>query len=177
MYSVGWLLLAVLIASCCTAAAPLLRDQLRGRVGAVFGGCIVPIILVWPSVVPPANVRLRAASAFASGDITFKMVESFRHWGHGERSLVLRDSYRRLTRFPVLAAVDRDRGDHMMPNVSLVGLTPHVADLERSLSFYTRIPGATVEVHRPGLLAILRIGKGGLASCSGPPAGSTWSSR
>jgi catechol 2,3-dioxygenase-like lactoylglutathione lyase family enzyme len=49
-----------------------------------------------------------------------------------------------------------------MPNVSLAGLTLHVADLERSLAFYTRIPGATVEVHRPGLIAILRIGQGRL---------------
>ena len=50
----------------------------------------------------------------------------------------------------------------MMPNVSLAGLTLHVADLERSLAFYTRIPGTTVEVHRPGLIAILRIGQGRL---------------
>jgi catechol 2,3-dioxygenase-like lactoylglutathione lyase family enzyme len=49
-----------------------------------------------------------------------------------------------------------------MANVSLEGLTLHVADLERSLAFYTRIPGATVEVHRPGLIAILRIGQGRL---------------
>ncbi len=49
-----------------------------------------------------------------------------------------------------------------MPNVCLAGLTLHVADLERSLAFYTRIPGATVEVHRPGLIAILRIGEGRL---------------
>jgi catechol 2,3-dioxygenase-like lactoylglutathione lyase family enzyme len=49
-----------------------------------------------------------------------------------------------------------------MANVSLAGLTLHVADLERSLAFYTKIPGATVEVHRPGLIAILRIGRGRL---------------
>jgi catechol 2,3-dioxygenase-like lactoylglutathione lyase family enzyme len=41
----------------------------------------------------------------------------------------------------------------MMPKVSLVGLTLHVADLERSLAFSTRIPG---------LIAILRIGQGRL---------------
>jgi catechol 2,3-dioxygenase-like lactoylglutathione lyase family enzyme len=49
-----------------------------------------------------------------------------------------------------------------MANVSLAGLTLHVADLERSLAFYTKIPGVTVEVHRPGLIAILRIGQGRL---------------
>jgi catechol 2,3-dioxygenase-like lactoylglutathione lyase family enzyme len=49
-----------------------------------------------------------------------------------------------------------------MAEVSLEGLTLHVANLERSLAFYTRIPGATVEVHRPGLIAILRIGRGRL---------------
>jgi catechol 2,3-dioxygenase-like lactoylglutathione lyase family enzyme len=47
-----------------------------------------------------------------------------------------------------------------MPSVSLQGLTLHVADLERSLAFYTKLPGATVEVHRPDVIAILRIGQG-----------------
>jgi len=38
----------------------------------------------------------------------------------------------------------------------------HVADLDRSLAFYTRLPGVTVEVHEPGLIAIVRIGRGRL---------------
>jgi catechol 2,3-dioxygenase-like lactoylglutathione lyase family enzyme len=90
------------------------------------------------------------------------MVNSFGHWGHGQSSIVRRDSDRLLIPFPVRAAVSRDRGDPMMPRVSLAGLTLHVADLVRSLKFSTRIPGATVEVHRPGLIAILRIGQGWL---------------
>jgi catechol 2,3-dioxygenase-like lactoylglutathione lyase family enzyme len=49
-----------------------------------------------------------------------------------------------------------------MAQVSLEGLTLHVADLGRSLSFYSRIPGATVEFHRPGLFAMVRIGRGRL---------------
>ena len=49
-----------------------------------------------------------------------------------------------------------------MANVSLEGLTLHVADLERSLAFYTRLPGVSVEFHKPGLIAILQIGKGRL---------------
>src|SRR5262245_10840072 len=84
--SVGWLVLAVLIAYGCAAVAPLLRHRVRGRVGALVGWCFVPIILACPLLIPSANVGLRAASAFASGEIAFKMVESFRHWAHGERS-------------------------------------------------------------------------------------------
>ena len=48
--------------------APLLRYRLRGRVGAFVGWCIVPIILVCPLLIPSANIGLRAASAFASGE-------------------------------------------------------------------------------------------------------------
>jgi hypothetical protein len=105
---VGWLLLAVLIAYGCAAVAPLLRHRLRGRVGALVGWCLVPVVLACPCLIPSANVGLRAASAFASGDITFKMVESFRQWGHGERALALRGYYRFLIPFPVLAAVYPD---------------------------------------------------------------------
>ena len=36
------------------------------------------------------------------------MVEYFRHWGHVERSIVLRDYYRFLIPFPVLSAVYPD---------------------------------------------------------------------
>jgi hypothetical protein len=108
MKNVGWLVLAVLIAYGCAAVAPLLRSRLRGRAGALVGWCLVPIVLACPLLIPSANVGLRAASAFASGDITFKMVESFRHWGHGERGLPLREYYRFLIPFPVLSAVYPD---------------------------------------------------------------------
>jgi catechol 2,3-dioxygenase-like lactoylglutathione lyase family enzyme len=49
-----------------------------------------------------------------------------------------------------------------MAQVSLEGLTLHVADLERSLAFYNRLPGAVVEFHKPGLFAMVRIGRGRL---------------
>ena len=49
-----------------------------------------------------------------------------------------------------------------MANLSLAGLTLHVADLEKSLAFYTRLPGVVLEFHKPGLFAMLQIGKGRL---------------
>jgi MBOAT, membrane-bound O-acyltransferase family len=108
MKNVGWLFLAILIAYGCAGVAPLLRYRLRGRVGTFVGWCIVPIILVCPLLIPSANVGLRAASAFASGDITFKMIDYFRHWGNVERSRVLREYYRFLIPFPVFSAVYPD---------------------------------------------------------------------
>ena len=108
MKNVGWLVLAILAAYGCAAFTPLVRYRLRGKPGAIVGWCFVPIILACPLLIPSANVGLRAASAFLSGEITFKMVESFRHWAHGERSMVLRDYYRFLIPFPVLAAVYPD---------------------------------------------------------------------
>jgi hypothetical protein len=108
MKNVGWLFLAILIAYGCAVVAPVPRYRLRGRVGALVGWCFVPIILACPLLIPSANVGLRAASAFASGDITFKMVESFRHWGNAGRGMGLRDYYRFLIPFPVLSAVYPD---------------------------------------------------------------------
>lgn len=108
MKSVGWLFLAILIAYGCAVVAPLLRYRLRARVGAFIGWCFVPIILVCPLLIPSAHVGLRAASAFASGDITFKMVDYFRHWGNLDRGIVLRNYYLFLIPFPVLSAVYPD---------------------------------------------------------------------
>jgi catechol 2,3-dioxygenase-like lactoylglutathione lyase family enzyme len=47
-------------------------------------------------------------------------------------------------------------------DISLVGLTLHVADVERSLEFYKRLPDATVLFHMTGRFALLRIGSGRL---------------
>lgn len=44
-------------------------------------------------------------------------------------------------------------------NVSLEGFAIHVKDVEASMAFYKRIPGAEVKLHRPGHLAIIQIGK------------------
>lgn len=49
-----------------------------------------------------------------------------------------------------------------MTGASLVGLTLHVSDVERSLDFYRRVPGAKVRFHLPGKFALLRIGQGRL---------------
>jgi catechol 2,3-dioxygenase-like lactoylglutathione lyase family enzyme len=47
-------------------------------------------------------------------------------------------------------------------NVSLQGLTLAVADVERSIEFYMKIPGTSLFFHRPGSFALLHIGKGQL---------------
>ncbi len=44
-------------------------------------------------------------------------------------------------------------------SVSLTGLTLHVKDVDKSLAFYTKLPGVQVQVHRPGDFALLRIGE------------------
>ena len=45
---------------------------------------------------------------------------------------------------------------------ALTGLTLHVADVERALDFYKGIPGARVQMHRPGDFALLDFGGGRL---------------
>ena len=47
-------------------------------------------------------------------------------------------------------------------NISLVGVTLHVADVERSLNFYKRIPDSSILYHMPGTFALLRVGSGRL---------------
>jgi hypothetical protein len=106
--NMGWLSQAILAAYGCAVIAPLLRYGLRGRIGALAGWCCVPLALVCPLLIPSANIGPRAASAFASGDITFKMVDYFRHWGRLEGSLVVHDYYRFLIPLPVLSAVYPD---------------------------------------------------------------------
>jgi hypothetical protein len=118
MKNVGWLVLALLVAYGCAAVAPLLRCRLRGRVGAFLGWCLVAIILACPLLIPSAKVGLRAVSAFASGDITFKLIDSFRHWRDAGRRLALREYYRFLVPFPVLSAVYPDHKRRLLRPVS-----------------------------------------------------------
>jgi catechol 2,3-dioxygenase-like lactoylglutathione lyase family enzyme len=47
-------------------------------------------------------------------------------------------------------------------SISLVGLTLHVADVERSFAFYRRLPNTSVLFHMPGRFALLRVGNGRL---------------
>lgn len=46
-----------------------------------------------------------------------------------------------------------------MSDVSLAGMTLHVANLERSIEFYLKIPGAALVVNRPGNFAMIKIGE------------------
>ncbi len=46
--------------------------------------------------------------------------------------------------------------------VSLNGTTLHVLDVENSLDFYKRIPGAELIIHRPNQFALLKFGQGRL---------------
>lgn len=56
-----------------------------------------------------------------------------------------------------------DQPNATVQNVTLEGMTLHVADVERSLEFYTKIPGAQVQMHRRGSFALLSIGGGRLS--------------
>jgi hypothetical protein len=108
MKNVGWLFLALLIAYACAVVAPLLRYRLRGRASIIVGWCFVPIVLACTLLIPSANSGLRAAFSVASADISFKLVEYFRHLGNQDRGMVLREYYRFLIPFPVFSAVYPD---------------------------------------------------------------------
>ena len=56
------------------------------------------------------------------------------------------------------------------PSISLAGLTLRVQDVERSLAFYTQLPGVEVIVHRPGFFAMVQIGTGRLGLLQQPTA-------
>lgn len=45
---------------------------------------------------------------------------------------------------------------------SLDTVSLHVADVEKSIEFYSRLPGAEVVLHRPGQFAEIRLGAGRL---------------
>jgi catechol 2,3-dioxygenase-like lactoylglutathione lyase family enzyme len=54
--------------------------------------------------------------------------------------------------------------------LSLDGLTLRVENVERSLEFYTKLPGVQVIVHHEGFFAMLRIGNGRLGLLQQPTA-------
>ena len=45
-------------------------------------------------------------------------------------------------------------------NISLLGITLHVKDVERSKLFYEKLPGAKVLIHHAGQFAMIQIGAG-----------------
>ena len=53
----------------------------------------------------------------------------------------------------------RPEGDKDM-RTSLEGVSLHVADVEKSVAFYSKLPGAELIMHRVGEFAKLRIGDG-----------------
>jgi hypothetical protein len=108
MSSLGWLCVAILVAYALAVLAAQLRCRLRGRVGASLSWCFVPLILLCPLLIPAANIKLRAASAVFSGEITFKMVDYFRQCDTALRTFVLRDFYRLMIPLPAFSVVYPD---------------------------------------------------------------------
>jgi len=43
-------------------------------------------------------------------------------------------------------------------NISLVGLTLHVPDVDHSLNFYKQLPDRSILFHMPGKFALLKVG-------------------
>ena len=54
--------------------------------------------------------------------------------------------------------------------LSLEGLTMRVKDVERSLEFYMKLPGAEIITHHKGVFALIRIGAGRLGLQQMPSA-------
>lgn len=108
MKNLGWLVLAIVIAYGSAIAAFLVRQRFRGRAGVFAGWCFVAIIVACPLLIPSASVGLRAASAFVSGDIFFRIVDLFRQWAGAGPSIALRDYCIFLIPFPVLSIVYPD---------------------------------------------------------------------
>ncbi len=114
MKNLVWLILAIFVAYSCALVAPLVRYRFRSRPGAFVGWCFVPIVLLCPLLIPAAKFGLRAASAFVSADISFKMVDYFRQWNKVQRSTVLCEYYRFLIPFPVLSTVYPDHKKRLL---------------------------------------------------------------
>ncbi len=55
-----------------------------------------------------------------------------------------------------------DQQQTTIPSISMEGMTLHVENVERSLEFYTKLPGVQILTHRPGIFALLAIGNGRL---------------
>ena len=105
-----------------------------------LGWCFVPIIPGLPVAHSVRECRgAGRASVFISSDITFKMVEYFRHWGNVERSIVLRDYYRFLIPFPVFSCVYPNHKRRLLRPESSLAAGP--ASLRWDRRYYNRPPG------------------------------------
>jgi hypothetical protein len=130
----GWLLLAFAVAYGCALAVPLLGWWSRGRIPTSAGWCLAAGALACPLLIPADLVGFRAASAFISTDLAFKMVDFLRHHGRAWDGIVAREYFRFLIPFPVLAIVYPDhrrrlaRPDRPWPHISrILGGTAVVA--------------------------------------------------
>jgi hypothetical protein len=101
--SIGWLLLAILIAYGCAVAAALLLCRPRGKVSVCTGWCFVSLVFGSPLFIPSELVGLRAACAFIAVDIIFKTIDYFGHLGNLNRNSALRNYLQFLIPFPVLS--------------------------------------------------------------------------
>jgi hypothetical protein len=117
-------LLLAIVASCgCATAAGLVRFRSRGRAGGLASWGFLPALLGCLLIIPRENVGLRAAAAFASGDLAFKMVDFFRHRGRSGPGSPLRAYYHFLIPFPVFSVAYPDhkrrltRPDRPWPHV------------------------------------------------------------
>jgi len=54
-------------------------------------------------------------------------------------------------------------------NTSLEGVSLHVADVEKSLAFYSKLPGAQLILHHPGEFAKFKFGDGHIQVVAVPP--------
>jgi len=52
---------------------------------------------------------------------------------------------------------------------SLEGVSLHVADVEKSVSFYSKLPSAQLLMHRPGHFAKFKLGEGHIQVVAIPP--------
>src|SRR4028118_101731 len=103
MERLGWLLLAIAVAYGLALAVPLLAR--RRRLPNWAGWCFTVAALACPLLIPADFVGFRAASAFVSTDLAFKMVDFLRQHGRTWDAVVTREYFRFLVPFPVFAIV------------------------------------------------------------------------
>ncbi len=60
--------------------------------------------------------------------------------------------------------------EEIQQQLSLEGLTMRVEDVERSVEFYMKLPGAEIITHHKGVFALIRIGAGRLGLLQMPSA-------
>lgn len=102
------LLLAITCTYGCALAVPALGWWSAGRIPATVGWCSAAGSLACPLLIPADQVGLRAASAFVSTDVAFKVVDFLRRHRRGWDGVVALRFCRFLIPFPVLAVVYPD---------------------------------------------------------------------